>query len=94
MFVTKKVKKVEEYEEEVVEKAVCDRCGKVLEMVDPPYLLNYKGGHFRPTFPYPSRFDDSKYERETIVMCDDCWECFYESFIFDRIKHCEESESE
>jgi len=66
-----------------VAQITCDRCQK--DMGNDEH--QYGGGKFTPSFTWDSRFDSSDYEYVEIVMCDECWELFCETFIFDHIKH-------
>lgn len=79
MIKTKLVKK--EIEEEEIKSINCDRCNKDLG----DKIYHYKGGHFIPSFPWNSYFSDSDYELTRIVLCDDCWNHFYNNFIIDPI---------
>jgi hypothetical protein len=69
----------------------CDRCGKDLPKNQDTNEVE-KAGFFTPAFPWGSRYCDSAYEHNAIVLCDDCWDAFYDSFVFDHIRRNEEEE--
>jgi hypothetical protein len=69
----------------------CDRCGKDLPKNEDTNDVD-QAGFFIPTFPWGSKYCDTQYELNQVVLCDDCWDAFYSSFVFDHVKRHPEEE--
>jgi hypothetical protein len=64
---------------QTIKDIICNMCGKSLGNEE----WNVVGGSFFPSFSYGSKYDLIENDTSSVDMCDDCWDNFFESMMFD-----------